>query len=81
MTYRQAKEVEAMINARLSVIIPDNPDRNEVVSLILDDVIEDIDETADWTGFAYNEIHSGDVEIALARVLKNAVEHHHSKGI
>ena len=73
MTYRQTKGVEAHINALLSPLFQDNFDRSEVVGLIIDDVIADIDETADWSELNYDEVCMGDIEIALARVLLSAV--------
>jgi hypothetical protein len=44
-----------------------------VVYLIIGDVIADIEETADWSGLEDDEYHLGDVQHALARVLKRAV--------
>ena len=71
MTRHQAKEVKAQADAVLSAVIHDNVDRNMVVEAIIDDIISDIEETADWSDLDYNEVHGGDIEIALARVLIN----------
>ena len=73
MTYRQSKEVRATLNKLLFGIFQDNIEREGVIDYILDDVIADIDETADWSNLRYNEVNEEDVRIALARVLTNAV--------
>ena len=73
MTYRQSKEVRATLNELLFGIFQDNIEREGVIDYILDDVIADIDETADWFDLQYNEVNEADIQIALARVLKSAV--------
>jgi hypothetical protein len=73
MTKVQRLSVEAYLRSYLLFIFPDNHEREEVISLIIDDVVSDIDECADWSDFEEDEIHSGDIEIALARVLLEAV--------
>lgn len=73
MTYRQSKEVRATLNELLFGIFQDNIERESVIDYILDDVIADIDETADWSDLQYNEVNEADIQIALARVLKSAV--------
>lgn len=73
MTYKQSNGVKALVETYLSPLFQDNQTRNKIVYLILDDVIADIDETADWSNLGYNEINIGDVEIALARVLETAI--------
>lgn len=73
MTYRQSKEVRATLNKLLFGIFQDNIEREGVIDYILDDVIADIEETADWSGLRYDEVNVADIQIALARVLKSAV--------
>jgi hypothetical protein len=73
MTYKQSNGVKALVETYLSPLFQDNQTRNKIVYLILDDVIADIDETADWSNLGYDEINIGDVEIALARVLETAI--------
>ena len=73
MTYRQSKEVRATLNELLFGIFQDNIEREGVIDYILDDVIADIDETADWFDLRYDEVNEADIQIALARVLKSAV--------
>ena len=74
MTRRQTKEVRATLNELLFGIFQDNIEREGVIDYILDDVIADIDETADWSDLRYDEVNESDIQIALARVLKDAVE-------
>ena len=45
----------------------------EIRDLVLDDVVRDIEETADWSNYDENEYNFGDIRIALARVLKNTI--------
>ena len=73
MTKVQRLSVEAYLRSYLLFIFPDNQEREEVISLIIDDVVLDIDECADRSELEEDEIHSGDIEIALARVLLEAV--------
>ena len=61
------------VSILLGNIIPDYHDRHDVVDLIIDDVVADIEETADWSDLEYDEVHTGDIAIAVARVLKSAV--------
>ena len=63
----------------LGNIIPDYHDRYEVVDLILDDVVADIDETADWSDYEDDEYNLGDIQIALARVLLETVRSRYNK--
>ena len=74
MTELQIDAVRAGVNIILGDILPDDQDRHEVVDLILDDVVADIDETADWSDYEDDEYSLSDIRIALARVLKSAVE-------
>jgi hypothetical protein len=73
MTELQIDAVRDEVSIFLGDIIPDYHDRHEVVDLILDDVVADIDETADWSGYEDDEYCLGDIQIALARVLISAV--------
>ena len=73
MTDLQLDAVRDEVSIMLGDIIPDYHDRHEVVDLIIDDVVTDIDETADWSGYEDDEYNLGDIQIALARVLISAV--------
>ena len=73
MTELQIDAVRDEVSIFLGNIIPDYHDRREVVDLILDDVVADIEETADWSDYEDDEYNLGDIQIALARVLISAV--------
>ena len=73
MTELQIDAVRDEVSIMLANIIRDHHDRHEVVDLILDDVVADIDETADWSDYEDDEYNLGDIQIALARAIKNAV--------
>ena len=73
MTELQIDLVRVELSGLLKNIFPDNYDRREVVDLITDDVVADIEETADWSDYKDGEYNLGDIQIALARVLKSAV--------
>ncbi len=73
MTELQIDAVWDEVSIFLGNIFLDSQDRHEVVDLIIDDVVADIDETADWSGYKDDEYNLSDIRIALARVLKSAV--------
>lgn len=59
------KFLNDVLYRRLLQVIPDSIEAGEVANALQDEVLQDVAETADpecW--------HSGDVEIALARVLR-----------
>lgn len=69
----QLDGVRDEVSILLYNIFPDDAERHEIRDLILDDVVLDIEETADWSGYEDDEYCLGDIQIALARVLKKAV--------
>ncbi len=69
----QLDAVRDEVSILLYNIFPDDAERHEIRDLILDDVVLDIEETADWSGYEDDEYCLGDIQIALARVIKNAV--------
>jgi hypothetical protein len=73
LTQEQIKGVRGYLIELLLPIFGDAWDREEVIDLVMADVVTDIEETADWSELEDDEVHTGDVEIALARVLKAAV--------
>ena len=73
MTELQIDAVRDEVSIMLGGIIPDNIDRHEVVDLIIDDVVTDIEETADWSDSEDDAYNLSDIRIALARVLISAV--------
>lgn len=64
MTEEQKKVIYKWIDFTLHPIFPDSFDRDLVVNSILEDVVEDVEQTAD------NIFNGSDITIALARVLK-----------
>lgn len=74
MTDAQEKIVKDVVDAKMQSIITDSVDRNNFVDSIIDSVIDDINETADWSELTDDEVCVGDIDIALARVLLNLVE-------
>ena len=73
MTRLQTISVSAQVGAKLSAIFSDNWDVVEVKASIVDDVIKDIDATADWSGLDADEVVTDDINIAIARVLKDRI--------
>ena len=73
LTEMQLDGVRDEVSILLYNIFPDDAERHEIRDLILDDVVLDIEETADWSGYEDDEYNLGDIQIALARVIKDAV--------
>lgn len=73
LSKEQRKMVAVAVSAKLSPIFTDFHDRAEIVDAIIDDVFEDIECTADWSVYSEDEYNLDDIEIALARVLKNKI--------
>jgi hypothetical protein len=74
LTETQLDAVRGEVSVMLAYIIRDYNERHEVVDLILDDVVADIEETADWSDYCEDEYCLWDIQIALARVLRGAIE-------
>lgn len=70
LTKLQKKAVKGEIKARMSAVFGEMRDVEAVTNEITDEVIEDIEETADWTGLDKDEVVLDDISIAIARVLK-----------
>ena len=58
----------------LRPIFPDTSDRMEAISYLAVPVYEDIEDCADWSDLAEDEVHTGDIQIALRRALMGAIE-------
>ena len=70
----QEKQARKYADRLLMDIFPDNVEREEVLSSIEEDLYMDIEECSGWRDFEdENEWCEGDVEIALARVLKQRI--------
>ena len=75
LTEIQKEEIRSYIlHELLTPVFTDFQTLNGVVETILPLIYEDIEETADWSGLDYDEFHIGDVEIAVERVLANAID-------
>ena len=73
LSKEQKKMIAVAVSTKLSPIFTDSHDRAEVVDAIMADIISDIEDTADWSGYSKDEYNLDDIEIALARVLKNKI--------
>ena len=73
LTEMQLDAVRDEVSILLYNIFPDDAERHEIRDLVLDDVVLDIEETADWSGYEDDEYNLEDIQIALARVIKSAV--------
>ena len=69
MTRTQEKVVRRFVSAKLGAIFHDSYDKERVVDTLIEDVVSDIDETADWSSLEYDEVYIGDIKISLARIL------------
>ena len=74
----QLDGVRDEVSILLQDIFPDDAERHEIRDLILDDVVLDIEETADWSGYEDDEYNLGDIQIALKRVIKRAVKFYYT---
>ena len=74
LTKSRLDGVRSYLIELLLPIFEDMREREEVIDLIFNDVILDIAATADWSELEDDEVHTGDISIALARVLKRAIE-------
>ena len=73
MTELQLDAVRDEVSIFLSDIFTDYQERHEVLDLIINDVLEDIEVSADWSDYDEDEYCLADIRFALARVLKAAV--------
>ena len=72
-TKDQVDSIEEVVYELMRSVVPDHSDLDCVVDAMLEDVIVDIYETADWSELEGDEICLGDVSIAVARVIKNKI--------
>lgn len=61
------------VNYLLSTIFSDFREREEVQEAIIDDVITDIEETADWSDLEDDEVCFDDIDIAVSRTIYKKV--------
>ena len=72
-TKDQVDGIEDEVHRILMPVFQDARDRDQVVDAIFNDVMTDIEETADWSELEDDEYHLGDIEIAVARALKKGL--------
>lgn len=70
MTDTQKRIVKTRVECLLSPIFTDIRDWKEVTEELMDDVVSDIECSADWSELGADEGCIDDIDIALARVLK-----------
>ena len=73
MTIEQRESVIEETERIISEIFGDMFSAEEITETIIDDVVEDIDTTADWSSFEDDEICPDDVLIAVRRALYNKI--------
>ena len=73
LTQEQKNGVICELRKLLRPIFPDASDMAEAISYLAVPVYEDIEDCADWSDLADDEMDTGDIQIALRRVLTNAV--------
>ena len=59
--------VREVVSAELAQVFTDNVERETIIDTVIDDVVADIDETAD------DDWNFSDISIALQRVLYNKI--------
>lgn len=74
LTNYQKDAVYTEIFEMFSSCINDLRNSIEISNLIIDDVIEDIESTADWSLYNEDEYDTSDVSLAIYRTLKTRLE-------
>ena len=69
----QERAARSHMDRYLAAVLPDNIDREEIIQAIEEDVYMDIEQCSDWLNMPKDEWHPGDVEIAVARILKERI--------
>lgn len=73
MTDTQKDIVNTRVGHLLLPIFSDIRDWEEVTDGVMDDVVSDIECSADWSKLGEDEVCIDDIDIALARVLKSKI--------
>lgn len=71
MKTEQYLAVKSFLNYAFENLCWDVRDKEKFVNAIIDDVVNDIEETADWSNLADDEVCGSDIYIAIRRVLFN----------
>lgn len=81
LTNYQLIGVRSYLIELLLPIFEDMREREAVIDTIFNDVVLDIETSADWSELEDDEVHTGDISIALARVLKGMIEYNYDTEI
>lgn len=73
LTDTQKEETIKRMDYLLGLIITDAIDRSSVIESLQEDVFSDIEQCADWQSLDEDEWCEGDVDIAVARILKERI--------
>ena len=73
MTTKQIDYIYDYIRREFTNIFAEWRDLIIFVNNIYEDVVEDIDTTADWSGFDEDEVCENDIDISVSRVLLKLV--------
>lgn len=69
LTEAQKIVIGFLVREKLSAIFNDLQEMTKIYHLIFDEVVSDIEDTADWSNIEANAVVNSDVDIAVARVL------------
>ena len=81
LTNYQLDGVRSYLIELLLPIFEDMREREAVINTIFNDVVADIETTADWSELEDDEVHTGDIAIALARVLTGMIAYNYDTEI
>lgn len=69
LTEAQKIVIGFLVREKLSAIFNGLQEMTTIYHLIFDEVVSDIEDTADWSNIEANAVVNSDVDIAVARVL------------
>lgn len=71
MTHEQSLQVINTIFDLFNPVCDGERETMELTESIFDDVVNDIEETSDWSDYADDEVNGSDIRMAIVRVLKD----------
>lgn len=69
ITEAQKKLIGFLVREKLVAIFSNLQEMTTIYNLIFDEVVSDIEDTADWSNIEANAVVNSDVDIAVERVL------------
>lgn len=69
ITEAQKIVIGFLVREKLAAIFNDLQEMTTIYQLIFDEVVSDIEDTADWSNIEANAVVNSDVDIAVSRVL------------